>query len=129
MNKFLKLTPFKIILTIIITTIPFIAELIYGRSIIVYENAVKIQTSSAVMILHQVSNTLLLPVRFVNSLFLKLLGKNFLFSNISLDILLFLIYLTILLVEIYILSCLFSFIIHRVQNFTKNKKVKTIDRV
>lgn len=122
MNKFLKLKSFKIILTIIITTIPFIAELIYGRSITVYENAAKIQTSSAVMILHQVSNTLLLPVRFVNSLFLTLLGKSFLFSNVSLDILLFLIYLTILLVESYILSCLFSFIIDEVQNSTKNKK-------
>lgn len=131
MNKFLKLKSFKIILTIIITTIPFIAELIYGRSITVYENAAKIQTSSAVMILHQVSNTLLLPVRFVNSLFLTLLGKSFLFSNVSLDILLFLIYLTILLVESYILSCLFSFIIDEVQNSTKNKKVrfKRIDRL
>lgn len=131
MNKFLKLKSFKIILTIIITTIPFIAELIYGRSITVYENAAKIQTSSAVMILHQVSNTLLLPVRFVNSLFLTLLGKSFLFSNVSLDILLFLIYLTILLVESYILSCLLSFIIDEVQNSTKNKKVrfKRIDRL
>lgn len=131
MNKFFKLKSFKIILTIIITIIPFIAELIYGRSITVYENAAKIQTSSAVMILHQVSNTLLLPVRFVNSLFLTLLGKSFLFSNVSLDILLFLIYFAILLIESYILSCLFSFIIDKVQNFTKNKKVrfKRIDRL
>lgn len=122
MNKFLKLTPFKLILTIIITVIPFIAELLYNRSITVYENAIKIQTSFGVMILHQISNILLLPVKFVNSLFLKLLGKGLLLSNVSLDILLFLIYLAILLIEGYILSCLFSFIIDKAQNSTKNKK-------
>lgn len=122
MNKFFKLTSFKIILTIIITIIPFITELIYSRSTIVYESAIKIQTSSAVMILHQVSNILLLPVRFVNSLFLTLYGKDFLVSNGSLNILLFPIYFAILLIESYILSCLFSFIIDKVQNFAKNKK-------
>ncbi|MBU4056437.1 hypothetical protein KJ695_00820, partial [Patescibacteria group bacterium] len=118
MNKFLKLTPFKFILTIIITIIPFIAELIYGRSITVYENAVKIQTSFGVMILHQISNIILLPIRFVNSLFLTLLGKNLLVSSVFLNILLFLIYFAILLAESYILSCLFSFIIDKAQNFT-----------
>jgi len=122
MNKFLKLTPFKLTLTIIITIIPFVAEIVYGKSITVYENAVKTQTSSVVMILYQISDALLLPVRFVNSLFLKLLGKNFLVSNVSLDILLFLVYFAILLIEGYILSCLFSFIIDKAQNFTKNKK-------
>lgn len=129
MNKFFKLTSFKIILTIIITTIPFVAEIIYGKSTIVYENAVKIQTSSAVMILHQASNILLLPVRFVNSLFLTLHGKDFLTSSGSLDILLFLIYFAILLIESYILSCLFSFIIDRVQNFTKNKKGQILKNI
>jgi len=124
MKQFLKFRLLKLILTLIIIIIPFIGMLLYNQSAMISKQTLKIEASFGVEILYHISNIILFPVRAITAPFQKLFGENY-FRNISgelpsslpyVNLLLSSIFLLLLLIESYILSCFIYFIINKIQN-------------
>lgn len=123
MKQFFRFTIFKLILTLIIFVVPFIGMLLYDRSAVISEETLKIEAPFSVEILYQISNIILLPVRVITAPLQKLFGENY-FRNISgelapslnyVNLLLSSIFLLLLFIESYILSCFIYFIINKIK--------------
>ncbi len=124
MKQFFKFTLLKLVLVLIIMILPFIGMLLYNQSAMISEETLKIEASFGVDILYQISNIILFPVRAITSPFQKLFGENY-FRNMSgelapslpyVSLSLSSIFLLLLFIESYILSCLIYFIVTKIKN-------------
>ncbi len=124
MKQFFKFTLLKLVLVLIIMILPFIGMLLYDQSTIISEETLKIEAPLGVEALYQISNIILFPVRAITTPLQKLFGENY-FRNISgelapslpyVSLLLSSIFLLLLFIESYILSCLIFFFITKIKN-------------
>lgn len=115
MKKFLKLTAFKIILTIIIVLAAFGGNLLYSSSITVIEDKI-VEPNLTIRTINFVSNIIFYPARLINNLFITKSFIDNLIINGSQNyiILLFLFsFLLPVILEAYLISCIISTFINR----------------
>src|SRR4030042_776903 len=119
MKQFFKITSFKIVLSLAIVILIVAGVFLYNNSRIVTEQGVEVKTNFLVKVLHQFSDIILFPVRTINTPIAKIFLRNY-DSGTEIDLsnpiinygwlLFLLLFLIPLLIEVYIISCMFSYL-------------------
>ena len=112
MSQFFKFTSFKLILTILILVLPLIGGLLYGSSIVPWEEKLTIEANWAVKIIYYMSRVLFSPFNPIRNI----LWQIYLSSGFPI----YFILLPLLVAYSYLLSCIISFLVNRIS--TPKKK-------
>ncbi|GEM_PF-3789245 len=116
MNKFLKPTFFKIIITVVILLIAFGGNILYSRSIIFTENGFE-EPNLVIRTINYISGIILYPASSIAVIIIRLLSVNPINFNpygaTENFISLFFIFLPFVIIEGYLISCIISIFINK----------------
>jgi len=115
MSQFFKFTSFKLILTILILVLPLIGGLLYGISIVPWEEKLTIEANWAVKAIYYISEALFCPFIPIQNVLWEI------YSSSGLP--LYFILLPLFLAYSYFLSCIISFFVNKIQSIRKTRTV------
>jgi len=106
MKQFFKFTSFKLILTILILVLPLIGGLLYGSSIVPWEEKVTIEANWGVKAIYYISEALFCPFIPLQNVLWEI------YSSSGLP--LYFILLPLFEAYSYLLSCIISFLVNKI---------------